>query len=519
MANILLVDDDDDQLELRSLILKEAGHKVRTATSPEDARRSFDTEAPDTVVMDLRLPAAEDGLSLIRHMRGGAGNPRIYVVSGWPADLNNRPESAMVDRVLEKPVKSEVLLGLLKLVLCCVLAPPLLAATHGFSLEHPAEVVAEIQFRESGLAALLVDAKPAGHVQVLDVRQRYGVMLGELSAGAHELRTPGEAAVTIRSFAKDDPHYEVIANAPYLYARPNTVGTLSDVPLLVYCERLGEQLQYTAIFSNEDGGTSTRALMARWGRTTDIEHVYRYWPASGRAEIQTKGHADVLFQGRREGRHPLLYVSTDNNMVAGQGESPVRYQLAPILVDLSGSSREKVMDDHPFTYRLAAEELAREGKLRPFRTVDGQKISDPRNYLYLEAHVGSSGARIAARVRLQREGRWRTSHLGRVDYAIERGGWVRTTVELPPGTRPTEIAEIGFDCLVEPAGRDKPAPIAGACVVKEVSRLFMLEADHVPGGNFWRLAASGNGWAIPTGETLTWSLAPGASSSPPQNPR
>ena len=29
------------------------------------------------------------------------------------------------------------------------------------------------------------------------------------------------------------------------------------------------------IWSNEDGGTNTPALMARWGRTTDIEWIYR----------------------------------------------------------------------------------------------------------------------------------------------------------------------------------------------------------------------------------------------------
>ena len=64
-----------------------------------------------------------------------------------------------------------------------------------------------------------------------------------------------------------------------LFARLNTVGRFSDIPLLLYCERLKDEgedvLQYTVIFSNEDGGTSTRTLMARWGRTTDIEYVYR----------------------------------------------------------------------------------------------------------------------------------------------------------------------------------------------------------------------------------------------------
>ena len=87
------------------------------------------------------------------------------------------------------------------------------------------------------------------------------------------------------------------------YARANTIGKFTDIPLVLYCERLSENgdpfLQYTLIFSNEDGGTSTRALMARWGRTTDVEYVYRaFLNADGslrRATIQVEGHKEKEF--------------------------------------------------------------------------------------------------------------------------------------------------------------------------------------------------------------------------------
>ena len=87
--------------------------------------------------------------------------------------------------------------------------------------------------------------------------------------------------VRFREVPPRTPRWPVLAHAPILYARADTVGGFTDVPLLAYCERLVEDgkplLQYTTIFSNEDGGTSTRALMARWGRTTDIEYIYRAW--------------------------------------------------------------------------------------------------------------------------------------------------------------------------------------------------------------------------------------------------
>jgi len=514
MSHILLVDDNPDHLEVRSMILEEAGHRVATAGSVSEALLRFDEQAPDTVIMDLRLPRPEDGLALIRHLRAAAAHPRIVVVSGWTADLVSKPEAAMVDHVLQKPVKSAHLLGLLqKLALCFLIPLSMLARSFPFTAGSAGEVVAELELSsasEGAVAALSVDQRSAGSVVAFlgPRRHTYLVLLGAVQPGNHSLSVAEGVQVhevRFRHYPPEHPDYDVVANAPFLHARPNTIGKFTDVPLLAYCERLDGHLQYSIIFSNEDGGTSTRALMARWGRTTDIEHVYRFWPQTSRAIIQTKGHADIDFSGRREAAHPLLYVSTDNNMVAPEGPPTIRYQPAPVVVDLSGASRELVMDQHPFTYGVAARELEREGKLRPFGAVDGQKISDPRNYLYIEARIRNSDSRIAARVRLNGESRWRTSHLGRTDYAIERDGWIRTTVELPPGTRPTQIAEIGFDCLVEPPSRDKPSPVAGICEVHELSRVFLLDTNHQPGANLW---STSGGCQFPSGETITWALNP-----------
>ena len=75
--------------------------------------------------------------------------------------------------------------------------------------------------------------------------------------------------------------------APILYGRdlPEIPGRYennhTDVPLLAYHtstppDAAGNRtIEYTMIWSNEDEGTDTPALMARWGRTTDIEWIYR----------------------------------------------------------------------------------------------------------------------------------------------------------------------------------------------------------------------------------------------------
>ena len=113
MPRILLVDDDPDQLDIRRLILEEAGHQVWIATNLADAVRQFQESSADSVVMDLCIPSAGDGLRLIREIRGASDLVNIVVATGWPADLPHSPESTMVNHVLQKPYKTDKLLSLL----------------------------------------------------------------------------------------------------------------------------------------------------------------------------------------------------------------------------------------------------------------------------------------------------------------------------------------------------------------------------------------------------------------------
>lgn len=286
----------------------------------------------------------------------------------------------------------------------------------------------------------------------------------------------------------------LLRHAPLLQRRANAVGTESDLPLMMYVEKLRDPagaayLQYTVIFSNEDGGTSTRALMARWGRTTDIEHVYRVWVDSDgrrrKAIIQTKDHADVPFKGPFQGDRPILKVITNNNMLGpGKRRQPVT-ELEPHLVDLSSASREQVMDDHPEMYRLSTEELQREDKLK--------LIGDPRHYLYLEAEIANhDSSRIAARVRLKDASKWYSSHAGQEPWAIERSGFIRTTIALPAGTTSADVAEVGFDCLGQ-----------GQCEIRQVTKTFFLDAAYRPGASFVNRRLD---WRLSAGEMMTWTL-------------
>ena len=539
MARLLVVDDDPAQLKMRQALLETAGHEIQTAETVSDALRLLPASQPDILLMDLRVPELRDGLELIRAAEEHHKATRIVVLSGWPEDLEHLPEKNLVARVVCKTVRSEALLRLiseLALLLCLLLfSAHLRAETFAFSVAKPAEVVAEMEMsspgsdwakpgREAALADIVLDGGGMQNVMLYAGAQRhtYAAFLGTVQPGAHQLRIERNSkysaresgleigGVRFRQVVPDDPEWTTLAHAPILYARADTIGQFTDIPLIAYCERLTDDgrpyLQYTVIFSNEDGGTSTRALMARWGRTTDIEYIYRAWLDTRgggveRATIQAKDHKEVEFRGRREGSHPVLIPSTRNNMVSDRGVSPVRYQLPPVLVDLARHSREEIMDERPFAYRVMSQELAREQKLRPFGTVDGEKISDPRNYLYIEAKVTNRDSALAALVRLRGETVWRSSSLGRADYAISRDGWFRTTVELPPGTTAQQIGEIGYECIVKPA---QPELHAGVCRLEAVSKIFLLMMpDYRPGPSLWSLSEPRD---IPSGQMIGWPL-------------
>lgn len=111
MSRVLLVDDDADELELRKRIFENHGHQVSTATDARTASERFIELAPESAIVDLRLPDVEDGLALIREFRAASAGLKIVVLAGWPADLEGRPERSLINAVLSKPARSEVLLN------------------------------------------------------------------------------------------------------------------------------------------------------------------------------------------------------------------------------------------------------------------------------------------------------------------------------------------------------------------------------------------------------------------------
>ena len=245
----------------------------------------------------------------------------------------------------------------------------------------------------------------------------------------------------------------------------------------------GRQFRYSVIFTNEDGGTATDRLMATWGRTTDIEFVYGVeLDAKGATlaeEFQGPGHEVPAFRGRHEGRHPLLWVSTDNNMVSESGPTTVRYAPAPDRFDLRDVSREVVMDRHAWTYTIAAEEMRREGKIVEGARAGSGTIPDLRRFVFVEACTDLENAAVAFAVRAVEGGaaRWYESDHGLREFRVVRSGCFRGAVALPASAGAPDA--VRFRAYSLPPKDGQPAKPASVRLTR-VNRMFMLGDDYQP---------------------------------------
>jgi len=373
---------------------------------------------------------------------------------------------------------------------------------------------------ESAVVSAYVDGHYATDIVITSsspVKRQFA--LGRLGKGRHTLRlhdagqrSRSDAGVaTLRNVGfktvrRSSAAYAAVRNAPVLYGRTLKAfggrfqNNRTDSPLVAWHQVLpaakhGHSLiEYSVIWSNEDGGTATAGLMAKWGRTTDIEWIYR-------VEVDAKGnrvprtgvfqgpnHGTQRFRGKYDGTHPLLQTCTENNNVCDKVKGSMRFALS-MRGDLpAGQPREHVMDVHPWTYQVMAREMVREHKIESTSTPATWDVGDQRTYLYLAVThdtdpVGSaSGTGLAVDVQLKGDpttytsDHWQSPLL----FTVNRDGPAATTVELPAGTTAADVASVAVRRV--PIGTDSGASLT----VTHLKRAFFLGKNYLPRSSFAR---------------------------------
>jgi hypothetical protein len=369
----------------------------------------------------------------------------------------------------------------------------------------------------SGREAAVLKVRLDGH-RVADVvafagaeRFRYETALGPVRRGKHRVsvtldrrKSPVRHARIgdLRARVTDDL---VARHAPILYGRdlPEIPGRYenarTDVPMLAYhasSTANGQTtIEYTTIWSNEDGGTNTPALMARWGRTTDIEWIYRVTlDDRGRvvsAVYHGPNHETLPFTGARDGDHPILQTATSNNNLLQVTDERLvrnlRFFLDTRRTLPAGRAREAAMDAEPWTYQVMAREIVREGRVEPQPDPATPEVSDQRNYLFAEVDKDTSygtppasGSWVGTALEVLVDGRWYSSHHGEPTWSIQRDDPAATTVELPPGAEVEAVRAVAVPVGTPPAD--------WRIDVTSLNRGFFLGADYMPEASFlsWR---------------------------------
>jgi hypothetical protein len=360
---------------------------------------------------------------------------------------------------------------------------------------------------EGVVFAVTIDDRAPLHLPVVRSGEaEYRVMLGAVASGRHTIKIeqdPNLTAASLRGKAVDgldvaidqipvtDSTYQALSLAPFVYARPDTVGRFTDVPLLMWYETeltaRGTRYRYSVVFSNEDGGTPADRLMATWGRTTDIEYVYSVEVDANDAilseDMQGPKHEILAFKGKREGQHPLLWVSTENNMVLDHGTTTVRYAPAPMAVDLKDASREVVMDANAWTYEVMTKELMREGKIVADAPAGQGTIPDPRRYVFLEGCGEAGNNAIAVSVNVA--GLWLSSDRGVTEYRIVRDGCFRAAIPLPGTASASDVRAVRVQAFPR---KDKPANTPSRFT--RLNTVFALNERFEPGSDVLRWAGT-----------------------------
>jgi len=425
-----------------------------------------------------------------------------------------------------------------------LLAVPLVAqgpATRVLHLDHPAEVMVHVTAsapgtnwgqadHEAAVLQVLVDGMFQQNLVLFAGAQpfRYDVLLGRLTPGEHRIsvapdstqssRLAGAARLQdLRTSVVDaaQPAAVALQHAPFLYARPNTVGKYSDIPLLMWYEQrpagVNTAIQYSVVFTDEDGGTEASARVARWGRAADIEWIYQVTldPAGHVLDEIYQGpqHHTHPFTGTHVDAHPLLVDATDNNNVSDRvselvGERPtLRFGLAPFPFDLSHASREAVMDAYPWSYRIMAEEVTRQGKVSAAPGIGQGKIADPREYLYLEAAAQPRDGAMGFLAKFRGDPHWYSSDFGIAYFRIDRGGYFRSAIRVAPGTRWENLQSLLVTCAAAfnpNLPRDAARVSAAGCGSFTLAKLFRLDHAYQPRNLKNKLAAPA---LLPLGET------------------
>ena len=111
LGRILVIDDEPDHLEMCADILGSKGHKCVTTTDPKDALTLINSNVPNVVVVDLKMPKM-DGLNFLKKANSCWPDLPIIVLTAF-VSIEKTVEAIKLGAFdfLNKPIKADELLS------------------------------------------------------------------------------------------------------------------------------------------------------------------------------------------------------------------------------------------------------------------------------------------------------------------------------------------------------------------------------------------------------------------------
>jgi len=109
MDKILLIDDEPDILRLLAMSLRADGYEVLTAASGEAGLAVFDAQAPDIILVDIKMPGI-NGIEVLQEIKAKATLSEVIIITGH-GDIDNAVEALKygASDFINKPVRDEAL--------------------------------------------------------------------------------------------------------------------------------------------------------------------------------------------------------------------------------------------------------------------------------------------------------------------------------------------------------------------------------------------------------------------------
>lgn len=218
MGSVLVVDDERSIRDMLTICLRQIGHTVRTADSGVNALASIETEQPDIVITDLKMPGKLDGLGVLSAIKEQYPSIEVIVVTAHatPQTALSAMKQGAYD-YLFKPYDVEVI-----------------RAVVGRAMEKRALVAANTALRERvkgtfRLASLLGKSKPM---------QKLFEMIGKIHSARTNVLITGESGTG----------KELVARALH------TEGIRAEHPFVaINCGAIPDELMESELFGHIKG--------------------------------------------------------------------------------------------------------------------------------------------------------------------------------------------------------------------------------------------------------------------------